>query len=1174
MDYKLSDLLDIPRLHRLLDSQYKISRMPSAVIDIDGNILTATAWQEICTTFHRINPETVKRCHESDRYIETRLEEELPYIIYRCQMGLIDAAAPISIEGKHLGNVFAGQLFIDPPDEAHFLAQARQYGFDEHEYLAAMHKVPVFTKEEVRDNLLFLHELVQMQVEHRYNSLLQNEYLEKIRNSEEHHRTILQTAMDGIWLVDSHGRLLEVNDAYCRMSGYSEQELLQMTISQLDSQETTEDTKRRIQGIMNDGLSRFESRHRRKDGTLYDVEVSVEYRSSDGGQCVAFLRDITERKHAAETIWQERALLRSLIDSAADLIYFKDRDGRYLGCNRAAEQFLGIAEQAQLGKSDADFFPTEMAEEIARIDREVFESGAPCRCEDWVTSASGDRQLFDTLKAPIFGKDGQVIGMVGISRDITEKSKMETALHKSKQLFLAIFDASPIPLALIDEAGNITSLNQAFVSTVGYTLDDIPTLDAWWPRAYPDPHYRQLVAEKWQKAVNESARNGSTFIPQEADVCCKDGSVRTFLISAASLEDRFSGTHLVVMYDITGLKKADSDIRNSEARFRTVFERSNIGKSLTAADGTLIQINNAFADMVGYTIEELQEHNFAQITHPDDVAASFALSQYPFTSEQDFLDHALQQVLDLTSSKIGYIYFYSEQNRQFTLNTWSNEVMSECSVVEQQTTYNLDKTGIWGEAVRQRKPILINDFAADNPLKKGVPEGHVVLRRFLTVPVFIGGEIVAVVGVANKESDYSNADIIQLNMFMDAVWKITAYKRAEKEQLNLTEQLYQSQKMESVGRLAGGVAHDFNNMLGVIIGYAEMLLMQSKPGQPLYDSLKEISKAAGRSADLTKQLLAFARKQPVAPRLINLNDTISGMMSMLQRLIGENIRLTWKPGASLCPVKMDPSQMDQILANLCVNSRDAISGTGNVVIETAVVSIDEKYCKYNVYASPGDYVKISFSDDGAGMDKQTTEHIFEPFFTTKGVGEGTGLGLATVYGIVKQNMGFINVYSEPESGTLFTIYLPLYAGSAEQQHNEAACLNLPGGDETVLVVEDEPSILDMTATLLADIGYTVLKASSPGEAISLAVEHADKIDLLITDVIMPDMNGRDLSIKIKAIYPKIKHLFMSGYPADIIAKNSILDEGQAFIQKPFQLSTLAAKLREVLDSDDPMNPAR
>jgi len=417
-------------------------------------------------------------------------------------------------------------------------------------------------------------------------------------------------------------------------------------------------------------------------------------------------------------------------------------------------------------------------------------------------------------------------------------------------------------------------------------------------------------------------------------------------------------------------------------------------------------------------------------------------------------------------------------------------------------------------------------------------------------PIF--GQVDAVVSEAREDCRAVIVDISQL-------------KQAEGEKSKLEAQLHQAQKMESVGRLAGGVAHDFNNMLSVIIGQANLALMDLEPGQPLHTALEEIRKAAERSADLTRQLLAFARRQAVAPKVLDLNQAIAGTLTMLKRIIGENIELNWQPADDLWPCKIDPSQLDQILANLCSNSRDSIGEVGKITIQTNNCSIDESYRAHNAGFIPGEYVKLAVSDNGRGIAKEALPHIFEPFFTTKGAGKGTGLGLATVFGAIKQNDGFINVYSEAGLGTTFTIYLPRHLAAVAGAVPESAAPPPKQGNETILLVEDEPSVLAMATKILLRQGYTVLAANSPGDALRLAREHAGEIALLLTDVVMPEMSGRELAESLTRLNPRLKRLFMSGYTSDIIAHHGVIDEGVHFIQKPFTMNDLAAKVRQVLD---------
>ncbi len=393
---------------------------------------------------------------------------------------------------------------------------------------------------------------------------------------------------------------------------------------------------------------------------------------------------------------------------------------------------------------------------------------------------------------------------------------------------------------------------------------------------------------------------------------------------------------------------------------------------------------------------------------------------------------------------------------------------------------------------------------------------------------------------------------------------VTERRKAQEEREKLQEQLIAAQKMEAVGRLAGGVAHDFNNMLGVILGHTDLALLQGGISEKARAHLTEIRTASERSARLTQQLLAFARRQTIAPRVLDLNESVAGLLKMLRRLLGEDVDLAWVPGGNLCKVKMDPSQLDQILANLCVNARDAIPGVGKITIETKNVTFDESSSAGRPDLTPGQFVMLRVSDNGTGMGEDVLEHLFEPFFTTKGVGKGTGLGLATVYGIVKQNNGFIEVQSAPGVGTTFEIYIPSCAGQTTERGVPAGPQSPRGSGETVLLVEDEAAILDLGKVMLEGMGYTVLGADTPDRAIRLAETHAGAIHLLITDVVLPGMDGKDLAERLRRARPGIKCLFMSGYTSDVIAPRGVLEEGVHFIQKPFSTEELAAKVRSAL----------
>lgn len=395
---------------------------------------------------------------------------------------------------------------------------------------------------------------------------------------------------------------------------------------------------------------------------------------------------------------------------------------------------------------------------------------------------------------------------------------------------------------------------------------------------------------------------------------------------------------------------------------------------------------------------------------------------------------------------------------------------------------------------------------------------------------------------------------------------ISGRRKAEEDRDRLQAELIQAQKMEAVGRLAGGVAHDFNNMFSVILGQTDLVLGALSPEGTFFTELLEIRQAAERSAEITRQLLAFARRQTIAPEILDLNRSVDDALKVLRWVIGEDVDLVWRPKSGVWPVKMDPSQIDQILTNLCVNSRDAMAGAGKITIETGTSILDDAFCSIHPGSKPGEYTVLTVRDTGSGMDRETMDRLFEPFFTTKELGKGTGLGLATTYGIVKQNDGFIEVQSEPGKGSVFRIYFPPYRSIGEEAAEKGQEALAPGKQETILLVEDEAAVLNLTRRILEHQDFRVLAASTPEEAIRLATDHAEEIHLLLTDVVMPQMNGRELAGLLMSRHPHLKVMFMSGYPAEVIAHHGVLEEGTEFIQKPYSAQELCAKVRAILDA--------
>ncbi len=424
----------------------------------------------------------------------------------------------------------------------------------------------------------------------------------------------------------------------------------------------------------------------------------------------------------------------------------------------------------------------------------------------------------------------------------------------------------------------------------------------------------------------------------------------------------------------------------------------------------------------------------------------------------------------------------------------------------------------------------------------------------------------------NKKGEIINAlfsaELLNLEgqkVMISVTQNITTLKKMQEDRDSLNEQLQHSQKMESVGRLAGGVAHDYNNMLTVIIGYAEILLSGIEEDSQEYKRINEILKAANRSANITRQLLVFARKQNIDPKVLDLNVTIDGMLTMLKRLIGENIELIWEPGKDLWQLKMDTSQIDQILVNFCVNSRDAIEYGGQILIRTENFVVDETISERYQGLVQGEYILLTFSDDGKGISKSAIEKIFDPFYTTKPVGKGTGLGLSIIYGIIKQNNGYIDVESIPNEGTTFKIYLPHYKSNGESDYQVSRDNNVESKGETILVVEDDASVRQTIEMMLVGFGYNVLTAKNPKDACDIAKRHSGNIHLLLSDVIMPNLDGRGLAKMITKLIPDIRVLFMSGYTSDSFIREGLFYKGANFIEKPFSSKKLGLKIMEVLE---------
>ena len=899
--------------------------------------------------------------------------------------------------------------------------------------------------------------------------------------------------------------------------------------------------------------------------------------------------DITERKRAEENL----LLIQRAVENSSDAIGLADAQGHHFYQNKAFTRLLGytVDELKVKGVAQTVYADQQVALNVFET---IMKGGAwSGEVED---VAKDGRRLTVMLRADaIKDENNKIIGLLAINTDITERKKAEEKLHQSEERYRTILEDIQEGYFEVDLAGNFTFFNDTLCRVSGYPKEELMGMNN---RQYTDKEDLKRIYQVYHE-IFITGKPNTEFIWK---IRRKDGAAR-YIEGSISLMKDLSGKP-------TGFRGIAHDITERQETQKVLLENEKRLCGITTnMPGVVFQF---YAKVNGeYGISYVSERMASIFEVPSDTELDALFPIFISHIHEEDLDRftssvqsAVQEIAPWDfegryvkpSGKVLWFHAMSIPTRledrlvfDGILLDITDRKHAEDALRESEELYTRLVDTIPDVIIRTDlvgNILFINDYALQrggygwqelegrNILEFLPPEEHPDAAQYIT-RIMTEGKL----GPYDTHFIIKDGSSIPFEItsgvfhskdgkpcgYVHVCRDISLRKEAEQEKEQLQERLNQSQKMESVGRLAGGVAHDFNNMLSVILGHAELAMEKTSHDQPLHDHLQEIRKAAERSADLTRQLLAFARKQTVSPKVIDLNETVAGMLKMLQRLIGEDIHLSWLPGMNPWPVKIDPSQIDQILANLCVNARDAIAGVGKVSIETENVRIDEDFCADHPDFTCGDFLLLAVSDNGCGMDKEIQAKLFEPFFTTKDVGKGTGLGLATIYGIVKQNGGFLSVYSEPGLGTTFKIYLPRHVGKAEQAGTEEPREPVIRGHETILVVEDEPAILDLSKIMLKQQGYQVLAAATPGEAIQLSAEHQGEIHLLITDVVMPEMNGRDLAKKILSLYPDIRRLFMSGYTADTIAHQGILDEGVCFIQKPFSRRDLLARVREALD---------
>jgi two-component system, cell cycle sensor histidine kinase and response regulator CckA len=755
------------------------------------------------------------------------------------------------------------------------------------------------------------------------------------------------------------------------------------------------------------------------------------------------------------------------------------------------------------------------------------------------------------------------------------------AVRVSEEHYRSLFDSNPLPMWVYElETLRFLAVNQAAIRCYGYSQEEFLAMTIKDIRPAEDVPALLDVVRNIPCGFNTSI----TWRHLK-----KDGTIIDVEVTSHSLIFAGRSARIALANDITERKQAAEELRKSEERYRDLVENARDMIYTYDLEGNFTSINKAGEMITGYSREETSKINIAQVVAPD------------------YLEKARRMLTGRLAGKEEMIYdleVVAKDGRRIAVEVNARLVYQNgvpCGV--QGIARDITERRRFEEALQRQKEYTGHIISAAPTLIVGIArDGTTTLinRAITRVTGYEPGEIVGENwwrilypgeeyrqvdqlfeefnqgrGVVNYEMTLTTKSGGKRTISWNSVNRLNEQGEISEiigigadvtEQRELEDQLRQSQKMEAFGQLAGGVAHDFNNLLTVINGYSDLLLRGLGTGEPIRLNVEEIRRAGERAASLTSQLLAFSRKQVLQPKVLKLNSVVADVDKMLRRLIGEDIDLLTVLEPSLGQIKADPGQIEQVILNLAVNARDAMPQGGQLIIETANVYLDNEYARRHLFIQPGQYVMLALSDTGCGMNAETQERLFEPFFTTKEQGKGTGLGLSTVYGIIKQSGGDIWVYSKVGKGTTIKIYLPRVAGIVESDEARDAPTELPQGRETVLLAEDEEQVRRIARVILEMSGYHVLEASGGDEALSIYKQHEGQIHLVMTDVVMPQMSGRELAQSLERLQPGIKVLYMSGYTDDAIVRHGLLDQEIAFLQKPFTPEALTCKVREVLDA--------
>ena len=945
---------------------------------------------------------------------------------------------------------------------------------------------------------------------------------DSLRESVEALRAFLNANPEVSFLMDAKGTVLVANESLFKRFSKSSEEIIGSCLYDLFPEDVTKQRKSHFDEVFRTGKPvHFEDVRMDRN---YETFVHPVFDKEGNVAEVAILGfDITERKRAEEALRESEERYRTILETIEEGYYEVDITGNFTLFNDSLCRMLGYTRDELMGMSNRQYMDKETAKKVYQVFNQLYTTGEPYKAFDWeIIRKDGTKRFHDSSVSLIRNTKGEKIGFRGIARDITERKRAEEVLRTEREKLEVVTQNMGAGLAFISKdyhtlwANNV--LKQIFGDVEGKTCHSTYNRRA---EVCPGCGVREVFEKGSEKVVHEQVGE---------DI---EGNTIWSEIIATPIKDKEGNitAALELVVPITERKRAEESLKQSEENARRLAHEN----AVMAEIGRIISST--------LNIEEVYER-FAEEVR----------KLIPF----DRIMINLADLKNKTSTPAYTAGIDVPDRRVGNITPMAGTVTEEVIRTRSSLLIKVDNDNI--DEVVSRFPPLFPTFQAG-------------LRSIISVPLISKDQVIGVLSLrslvpkAYTDQDVRLAERIGVEI-AGAIANAQLYAeriQAEKERAALEEQLRQSQKIEAIGRLAGGIAHDFNNLLTVIKGYSQLSLLELKETDPMRGSIEEIKRAADRAADLTRQLLAFSRRQILEMRVLDLNTVLRDLDKMLRRVIGEDIELVTLLAEGLGRVKTDHGQMQQVIMNLAVDAKDAMPNGGKLTIETANVELDETYARSHVAVIPGRYAMLSVSDTGVGMTAEVKEQVFEPFFTTKEKGKGTGLGLATVYGIVKQSGGNIWVYSEPGQGTTFKIYLPRVDEPLEELKEKAEVKEIPRGSETILVVEDEEKVLKLTVQILRGQGYAVLEAPHGDDALLVCEQHEGPIHLMVTDVVMPNMSGHELAKRLKAFHPEMKVLYMSGYTDNAIVHHGVLEKGMNYIQKPFTVDGLARKVREVLD---------